>query len=137
MRVKCNHCLKSFYEEELKLHTPSGYTVCDDCLKLFLDMDEEVANPSVDRDANGNPVEQYWLSWRLLPVFHYTNGKSDFEIYAPDNGEGRIRPNTTVEELRKEIDEMEPETTRESEPDMMGPNQAERDEQHFSYQNLK
>lgn len=134
--MNCSNCSYSFHKDDLKHHAPTDSMLCDDCLQEFLAMDEE--QNKVDTDKNGHPIEQYWLGWRIFPVFHYSDGKSDFEIYSPDGESGSIRIRTTVLALRNEIEEMEPETSfHEPEPDMDGPNQAERDEQHFAYQRFK
>lgn len=42
----------------------------------------------------------------IKPVYSYTNGKSDFEVF-PDSGNepGSLYPSTTLEAIKIEIDE--------------------------------
>lgn len=43
----------------------------------------------------------------IKPVFHFTNGRSDFEVFPDQGGEpGFIYPSTTLEDIKKEIDEI-------------------------------
>lgn len=41
----------------------------------------------------------------ISPVFHYNNGKSDFNVYRPDGESGYMEHMTTLEQVKKDIDE--------------------------------
>lgn len=53
-----------------------------------------------------NPKEEIYRGFLIKPVFHYTNGRTDFEVY-PDSGkeQGSIFPDETIERIREFIDE--------------------------------
>lgn len=53
-------------------------------------------------ETERNTVTTY-RGWEIHPVFNYTNGKSDWEIFHEEEGE--MIPSTTYEELKKYIDE--------------------------------
>lgn len=55
-------------------------------------------------ETERNTVTNY-LAWEIHPVFNYTNGKSDWQIYPEDGEHGEIIPSMTLEELKSYIDE--------------------------------
>ena len=46
-----------------------------------------------------------YKGFTIVEVYKYTNGRSDFEIFQDENG--MIRPNTTLEQIKNDIDQMD------------------------------
>jgi hypothetical protein len=57
--------------------------------------------------VENKPVQCIYKGYLIKPVFHFTNGKSDFEVYPDEGGEpGSLYPSTTLEKIFTEIDEL-------------------------------
>lgn len=54
-----------------------------------------------------NNMETTYKGYLIKEVHRFSNGKSDFQVY-PDEGreEGRIYPETTLENIKAEIDQL-------------------------------
>lgn len=52
-------------------------------------------------------METIYKGYLIKEVFRFSNGKSDFQVY-PDEGreEGIIYPETTLENIKAEIDQL-------------------------------
>lgn len=48
-----------------------------------------------------------YRGFRILAVFHYSNGRSDFEYYPIGNPEKTSICQGTIEDVKKEIDALE------------------------------
>lgn len=49
----------------------------------------------------------HYKNYLIRLVFLYRSGKGDFEVFHQDKDYGTIHPSTTVEDIKKEIDESE------------------------------
>lgn len=47
-----------------------------------------------------------YRGYRISPVFHYTNGKTDWQVYRKDADYGTMYPSATLEEVKESIDEL-------------------------------
>ena len=47
-----------------------------------------------------------YLDYKLVPVFNYTNGKSDWQIYKKDAEQGIMIPYKTLDQVKEQIDEL-------------------------------
>lgn len=46
-----------------------------------------------------------YKGFEIHPVFNYDNGRSDFNVYAPNADFGYIAPEQTLEQVMSDIDE--------------------------------
>lgn len=47
-----------------------------------------------------------YKGFRIIPDWHYYNGKSDFLLFHDDKEIGQIMPSTTLEEIKEYIDNL-------------------------------
>jgi hypothetical protein len=51
-------------------------------------------------------METTYKGFKIKEVFKFTNSKSDFQVYPPHGEYGFIYPETTLEAIKSEIDEL-------------------------------
>jgi len=51
----------------------------------------------------GRDRSTFFQGWEIEPVFNYTDGTTDFQVYPPDSDKGYVEPKTTKQKIKMKI----------------------------------